>query len=78
MKYLTFNSPFCCATTTTTITPIDTTTITITTTPTDTTITTTTPTHGIEKITNCKVKLDDGSIIDLTSLDNPTNPRYNI
>ena len=27
------------------------------------------------KLSNCKAKLDDGSIIDLTSQDNPNNPR---
>lgn len=31
--------------------------------------------EGIHKLSDCKAKLDDGSIIDLTSLDNPTNPR---
>ena len=30
---------------------------------------------GIEKLSSCKVKLDDGKIIDLTSLDNPSSPR---
>jgi len=28
------------------------------------------------KLSNCKAMLDDNSIIDLTSLDNPKNPRY--
>ena len=28
-----------------------------------------------EKITNCKAKLANGKIIDLTSLDNASNPR---
>lgn len=30
----------------------------------------------IEKLSNCKVKLDDGSIIDLSSLNNSANPMY--
>ncbi len=30
------------------------------------------------KLSNCKAMLDDNSIIDLTLLDNPTKPRYNI
>lgn len=29
-----------------------------------------------EKLSNCKVKLDDGSIIDLSELNNPSNPMY--
>ena len=28
------------------------------------------------KLTNCKAELDDKTIIDLTSLDNAKNPRY--
>ena len=28
------------------------------------------------KLSNCKAKLDDGSIIDLTSLDNVNSPKY--
>ncbi len=28
-----------------------------------------------QKITNCKAKLDDGSIVDLTSQDKPSSPR---
>lgn len=28
------------------------------------------------KLTNCKALLDDGSIIDLTSLNNPVSPRF--
>ena len=28
------------------------------------------------KLSNCKAKLDDGSIIDLTSLDDVNNPKY--
>ena len=35
-----------------------------------------TRTVGIEKLSTCKVKLDDGKIIDLTSLDNPMSPRF--
>jgi hypothetical protein len=31
--------------------------------------------NGIKKLSNCKVKLDDGSIIDLSSKDNAANPR---
>jgi hypothetical protein len=31
---------------------------------------------GVEKIGPCTAKLDDGSVIDLTSLDNPSKPRY--
>ena len=27
------------------------------------------------KLSNCKARLDDNSIVDLTSLDNPQNPR---
>lgn len=30
----------------------------------------------INKISNCKVKLDDGRIVDLSSLNNPLNPMY--
>ena len=30
---------------------------------------------GIQKLSNCKVKLDTGKIIDLTSLDRPDSPR---
>ena len=33
-------------------------------------------TAGVDKITTCKAKLDDGMIIDLTSLDNAGSPRY--
>lgn len=29
---------------------------------------------GITPLSNCKVKLDDGSVIDLSSLDNPNQP----
>ena len=28
------------------------------------------------KLTNCKALLDDGSVIDLTSLNNPVSPRF--
>lgn len=31
---------------------------------------------GVEKLGSCKAKLDDGRIIDLSSLDNPSKPRY--
>lgn len=31
--------------------------------------------NGIQKLSNCKVKLDDGSVIDLSSKDNAANPR---
>ena len=31
-----------------------------------------------QKESNCKVKLDDGSTIDLTSLDRPSQPRYHL
>ena len=31
---------------------------------------------GVDRITTCKAKLDDGRIIDLTSLDNAGSPRY--
>jgi hypothetical protein len=30
---------------------------------------------GIRKLSDCKAELDDGSVIDLSSLDNPNNPR---
>lgn len=30
----------------------------------------------INKISNCKTKLDDDSIIDLSPLNNPSNPMY--
>ena len=30
---------------------------------------------GIQKLSNCKVELDNGKIIDLTSLDKPDSPR---
>ena len=29
---------------------------------------------GVKKLNNCKAKLDDGSIIDINSVDNPNNP----
>jgi hypothetical protein len=29
-----------------------------------------------EKLSNCKAKLDDGSIVDLTSQDKANNPRF--
>jgi hypothetical protein len=32
--------------------------------------------EAINKLSNCKVELDDGSIIDLTSLDNANSPRF--
>lgn len=34
-------------------------------------------THGYvpQKLSNCKVKLDDGRIIDLSSLDKPNSPK---
>ena len=31
--------------------------------------------YGINQLSTCKVQLDNGDIIDLTSLDNSTNPR---
>ncbi len=31
-----------------------------------------------KKLSNCKAQLDDGSIIDLTSLDNAGSPRFYI
>ena len=34
-----------------------------------------TTTVGINRLSTCKVELDDGKIIDLTSLDNAANPR---
>ncbi len=34
-----------------------------------------TKTVGINKLSSCKVELDDGKIIDLTSLDDASNPR---
>ena len=33
-------------------------------------------TVGVHRITTCKAKLDDGTTIDLTSLDNAGSPRY--
>ena len=32
-------------------------------------------TLALTKLTNCKAILDDGRVVDLTSLDNPNNPR---
>ena len=29
-----------------------------------------------QKLSNCKAKLDDGSIVDLTSQDNASKPRF--
>jgi hypothetical protein len=29
-----------------------------------------------QKLSNCKAKLDDGSIVDLTSQDKPNSPRF--
>ena len=31
-----------------------------------------------KKLSNCKAQLDDGTIVDLTSLDNAASPRYSV
>lgn len=31
-----------------------------------------------KKITNCKAELDNGTYIDLSTLDNPSDPLYNL
>lgn len=37
-----------------------------------------TKTLGIKKLSSCKAELDDGRLIDLTSLDRQRNPRFKI